>query len=58
MDAAAWGSKNYMLRGVGWLQVDVYAACSVAVMITLHAVVILWRVGVLVLGDLVPGGIW
>ena len=27
--AAAWGSKNYMLRGVGWLQADVYAACSV-----------------------------
>ena len=28
VDAAAWGSKNYMLRGVGWLQADVYAACS------------------------------
>ena len=29
VDAAPWGSKNYMLRGVGWLQADVYAACSV-----------------------------
>ena len=31
VDAAAWGSKNYMLRGAGWLQADVYAACSVCV---------------------------
>ena len=29
--AAAWGSKIYALRGVGWLRADVYAACSVCV---------------------------
>ena len=31
VDAVAWGSKIYTLRGGGWLRADVYDACSVCV---------------------------
>ena len=31
VDAVAWGSKIYTMRGGGWLRADVYAACSVCV---------------------------
>jgi hypothetical protein len=31
VDAVAWGSKIYTLRGGGWLRADVYDPCSVCV---------------------------
>ena len=43
VDAAAWGSKNYMLRGVGWLQADVYAACSGGVVVVVLGDLVTWR---------------